>query len=96
MNQKQILSALIVVFILFIFFEMKSSFQRHKAAAANKDIELFYADLNGRYIGEFFQIQMEMQKLFSNHNLSKEQKERLLFTKDSLRMEFGKIMKKEQ
>jgi uncharacterized protein (UPF0333 family) len=93
MNQKQIFSALIIVSVLFVIYLMQDSFKQYKAQAANKDIEKFYSDLNERYIGEYFQIQQDLQQIFSNHQLSKQQKERLLFTQDSLRIEFGKSMK---
>lgn len=94
MNQKQIFTSLIVILVFFLFYLMQNNFRQHKAQASNKDIENFYSELDGRYIGNYFQIQQDLQKLFSNHELTKQQKERLLFTQDSLRIEFGKSMKK--
>lgn len=93
MNQKQIFSSLIIILVIFFFYILRSNFKQHKIQAANKDIENFYSELNGSYIGNYFQIQQDIHKLFLNHELTKQQKERLLFTQDSLRIEFGKSMK---
>lgn len=93
MNQKQIFTSLVVVLIFFMFFLLRNNFQQHKIQEANKEIEAFYSELDGRYIGDYFQIQRDLQKLFLNHELTEQQKERLLFTQDSLRIEFGKLTK---
>lgn len=93
MSQKRIFTLLLVVLAFFIFYLLQNSYKQHKIQAANKDIENFYSELNERYIGDYFQIQGDLHKLFSNHELTKIQKERLLFTQDSLRIEFAKLMK---
>lgn len=70
---------------------MRSNFKEHKILKANKDIEIFYANLNERYIGDYFQIQRDLQNLLLTHEVSAKQKDRLLFTQDSLRIEFSKL-----
>ncbi|MCV2486602.1 hypothetical protein OD917_16855 [Flavobacterium sp. SH_e] len=94
MNQKIIFRLLIFITISFIIYLLQNSFKQHKIQKANKDIEEFYTQLDGRYIGDYMQIQRDLQQLFLNHELTESQKKRLLFTQDSLRIEFGKSIQK--
>ncbi|MTH16503.1 hypothetical protein [Flavobacterium sp. LC2016-01] len=94
MNQKIIFKLLVFITVFFIIYILQNNFKQHKIQKTNKEIETFYTELNGRYIGDYFQIQRDLQMLFSNNELTFDQKKRLLFTQDSLRTEFGKLIQK--
>lgn len=93
MNQKLIFKLLLIAVIFSIFFLLRNNYKQYKISKSNKDIEIFYTELDERYIGDYFQIQSDLTKLLLTHDLSTKQKERLLFTQDSLRTEFRKLTK---
>ena len=88
MKTKLVFTFLTAALLLFIISVLRDNFKKYKIKKSKDDIDTFYSKLNSGYVN-YFETQTKLMMLLENEELEKNQTDRLLATRDSLKLDFA-------